>query len=454
MVFWLAFLGLYLLQSFVNAVGAGFDLHFPFTTFLADPTGLFDDYFKAIATFQQEPQPLATNFLSLGQAGAGPLWSTSQILQQAASRVTNFHLPPLTQLIYLISLWSQHWISGPQALIATSAICAAPLLLTAPSSPARPSKPWLIALAATLLSYPFLLGLSRGNISSIACGSTLIWASSLWAQGRSNQARLAGMLFVSIRPNLLPVYLLLCCQPASGKPTRNVRRFLLGIALVIVANALFLILAHSLNPAFSLQSFLVGYKAYVQEYEVGSTGLAFGSSVTGAEKLLLYGPGLHGNLLRALAAPLKDINLLAGLGLAFIIAWGYGKQRFTKAEAFFLAMDSCLLLTPTFADYHLIGFCALLFPSFTTSLNGDSASEKTTDQAKYGFFAWLPKPKLNQIQQIALAIMVAPLAYYIFPGKLISVGVFLRPLATMTCFLGIALPSLTRIRRNASTPIA
>ena len=250
------------------------------------------------------------------------------------------------------------------------------------------------------------------------------------------------------------MYLLLCCLPASSQPTRNVRRIFIGIALVIVANALFLILAHSLNPAYSLQSFLVGYKAYAQEYEVGSTGLAFGSSVTGAEKLLLYGLGLHGDLLRAIAAPLKDINLLAGLGLAIVIAWSYGKQRFAKAEAFFLAMGSCLVLTPTFADYHLIGFCALLFPSFTTSLNGDSAGEKSADPVKSGFFAWLPQPKLNRVQQIVLAIMVAPLAYYIYPGKLISVGAFLRPMAAMICLLGIALPSLTRIRLKASTPIA
>ena len=273
-----------------------------------------------------------------------------------------------------------------------------------------------------MLNYPFLLGLSRGNISSIACSSALIWAASLWAQGRSNQARLAGLLFVSIRPNLLPVYLLLCCLPGSGQPTRNVRRIFVGIALVIVANTLFLILAHSLNPAYSLQSFLVGYKAYAQEYEVGSTGLAFGSSVTGAEKLLLYGLGLHGGLLRAIAAPLKDINLLAGLGLAVAIAWGYGKQRFAKAEAFFLAMGSCLVLTPTFADYHLIGFCALLFIPL--------AGTQTNSLGKPN---WLPLPQLSKLQQLTLALMIAPIAYYLLPTKMISVGEFIRPAASATC---------------------
>ncbi|MDO7843493.1 glycosyltransferase 87 family protein [Sphingomonas immobilis] len=314
-----------------------------FTSFLFDPAGLFDDYYKFILSFPGGAGVVPSDLFGLHDRIAAAIATTPYhgVDGLGGAGITHFLAPPLTAVICLANLAAMH-IVDPAALfvgiIALMLVCwcsiAARLGTTRYES---------IAWAAIgLASYPMLMMLSRGNIYAGLAALLICQSMSLALRGKAPVvAAICLAVALNIRPNAAPfaVPLLLLFQTGRWR----------ALAVLAVATALIfalsLAVAHALYPDYTIGTFLRGLHNYRTRYIVDNWGLAYGSSLMGAVQFFAgYRPGVE-----AAAAVPAALVMLAAVVL-------FLRRRISAALLLFLTCSAYCLGSSVIADYHLLVF--------------------------------------------------------------------------------------------------
>ncbi len=421
----------YLLQCLFNSVASAVGLGFPYNTFLFSPADLFSDFIQTIYSYRiigfESPSSFffqhSNYFQSLSARFEHYRLNNAFSDDPAFSShgFTNFHFPPITQLYnltfgYLIR--STDPLSGMAIAILLSLIpLAIACLIVSPRSRVRASLLFLLVI----VSYPSLLALTRGNLSGLLCSTSLVLSMLLFYRKRTSAALVLSAISLSIRPNWLPLvlFMLLCINSPSGSRLKFV--LLLRFTLVFVLiNGLSLLALRYLHPDFTLTTFLQAYKYYSHVYEYGDAGLAFGSSLLGAQKIILR--CFTGSSTDSLISALRYANIFFSISstLLFIHLCGICKVSIPTAS---LGVTSlCILGTPVFADYHLLAFVG---PAFLLCNSHPSH----------------PQDNFLNLDLCLIAIAMLPFAYYPEAHNVVGVGVVFRPLFLLSYVLVVFLRS-------------
>lgn len=312
-------------------------------------------------------------------------------------KLTHFHHPPLSTLlfllcglfilktgqpalalflffgVYLLEVCAIVWIGIPRAI--------------------RSREVTLAIFFFCLISYPALLTFSRANYVNAGL-TTLPVVLFLVATFTSAKPSLLPLFALALAVNIHPnAILLLLALPIAFGVRAAIKPILQfgGIAAAICAPSY--LAAHYLYPAYTIATFRQGLSAYAKIYIDGGAGVRSGSSLFG----LVF--GLHHALARyhvvsrytSSSTDLRVFYVLAMLvvalsGAAYLIALRQARHlqlqpqrggRSVSAStpesaadfeprngpslvAPFLLVSSYTLLSPVFADYHLLVFLAPL----------------------------------------------------------------------------------------------
>jgi hypothetical protein len=414
------YFALYFVQCFANSLAAGIGLGFPFTSFLFDPKEIFSDFVRvsySYRMFLQDPPGswiyhqasrlfpgLASAFdryrsESLLNFSQNPLW--------ASDTITHFHLPPVTQVYSLFFGRVMHDWDPYTAIALVFLFSLLPIALACLIACRRFPKYKLLLFAVTLVSYPSILSIFRGNFSSVLTSGLLLLSIVLFASRQINSATLTSALALSIRPNWYPLLLvLLFAFTGKGVIQRKLGFLLQWLFVFVSLNALALWLAHSLYPAYTLASFIKGYKLYSTAFELGDLGGFFGSSLLTAEKELFS--RLLPAQVSTLAPVLRRLNIvLASIGAVWLVLI-VNRKWISKERALVVAVSLTILGTPVLADYHLLVFWGPLYYAIYQSEDVNLLA-------------------LSRLDLAFIALMLSPYAYYLSAHSFTSLGVILRP---------------------------
>lgn len=373
----------------------------------------------------------------------------------ATGELTHFHHPPLSTLIfllgglflvmtgsptlilllfffiYLLEVWSIVWIGIPR-FKRTSALTLAV---------------WFLCLA----SYPALVMFGRANYVNAGL-TTIPIVAFLLAVFARKQASLACLIALAIAVNIHPnaIIFLLALPLAFGlrKAVRPVLQF------VVIASTIFAfsyLAAHRLYPDYTFANFRKGVGIYGKVYIESGGGIRMGSSLYGLIRAVNH--GLH--LGMAFPVEMRILYVIAMVMLvvscaAVWLAWneesrgsepgsaGKQKEKRTRSELvqesnrwpsplipFFLVSFYCIL-SPIFADYHLLVFLA---PLLLVYFERSSTEER---------------PELTVVA-LASLVMLSPKNY---PLQHASVQVILNPIILCSAVLWLAITLLTETRQR------
>jgi hypothetical protein len=216
-------------------------------------------------------------------------------------------------------------------------------------------------------------------------------------------------LAVNIRPNLIIFIFALLINDGKKIIKKNLI-FDAGIFLMFSASifVISLFLASILYADYSLSNFLAGLKIYHLLYVVGDGGLAFGSSLFGALKLIFKSP-----------PHLEIITTLICLYLFTFFTSHYLNRTITKVTYIFILCGIYTLGSPVFADYHLIVFFAPLVLIYLSKKNKSAADLSST----------------HKIIFISSILMLIPKNIFFVHG--ISFQIIFNPLILLFSFLVI-----------------
>lgn len=410
---------LYFIQCLANSLASGIGLGFPFNTFLFDPADLFADFVKTLYSYRFLSFRVPASWLSdQVNARIPSIANTFEMYrlstpfsdnpELAKDALTHFHLPPVTQ-IYNIAFGQLIRMTDPYASLAIAVLLSLlPLAWACIIASNRSYRLSALLFTLSVISYPCLFAITRGNLSGMLCNSLLILSILLVATNRKYQAILPLAIALSIRPNWYPLLLfILLALPQGNQLSAKLWLLIKWMIAFFCLNFIAYFLAHYLYPGYDARSFFNGYKYYASEYEYGSAGLAFGSSLLGVQKIgLSLIPG--SDLFWAVSsARLMNIALASLATIQLIIN---ANRRIVPLESgLIVAITLCMLGTPVFADYHLLVFIgAILYvicrSRLTHALN------------------------VTRVDLAFLAITIVPFAYYLKPASAIGLGVVVRPI--------------------------
>ncbi len=441
---------LYFLQVFLNSLAAGLGASFPFATYLFNPSDLFADHLKLTVSYHSflpdtlhwsapiaRLEPLYNLFNSYL---ANPLYSDDP--GKAATELTHFMLPPLTQVLFItlakcLSSWDPLCL-----LAATFLACLAPAVLAIYIC--YKSVPWLglkIAFLA-LISYPMIFALTRGHPVALLCGSLVMLSVTLYGARRKAISIGLCLLAISMRPNLFPILIFYVMSIRHTKLSRRLVSLVELIVLLIAANFLLYKIVNHYYPSFSMATFMQGYSFYSRGEEEAHGFSGIGSSLYGAERILLGFANLYTTLVPII---FKNVNIILGTAFSVLIALSCAEGRTCQGRGLFLTLTAVLILTPLLADYHLLPFLSL----FTLPVEGKGRISvgyvQFTPLVKSGQ-DWRRRPtfsgdidalisELTTIEKVTLCLILVPLAYYLVPSRLISIGAILRPALASVCLV-------------------
>ena len=310
----------------------------PYTIFLARPDDNFADFFELLASY---PGGAAAHV----RHGPGlhlilpldPL-DHSKLDAGGLTPLTNLHMPPLSTVIALLTVQALRFVDAVTLfLLLCAGLLAYWIQIVRRFARTRGERLAWIALGA--IAYPTLMTLSRGNLFAGLTGLLLIHALLL---GLRRQSPIFVAILLALAVNIRPNAILF------GGPLLLFywqTRWRFGIALTIAGFAiagLTLLAAIHFYPGYSLASFRSALAAYYRLYVIGFWGLAYGSSLFGALKILIgYRPGLDG----------------ATMLVALVIAlWGLLARalgRLGDAAILFITAAAYVLGSNVIGDYHL-----------------------------------------------------------------------------------------------------
>ena len=316
-------------------------LHHPYSIFLSVPRDRFADFFKLSFSY---PGPPLHPTGQLWQMDARFASYQAFVNSHAHSLFNHFHEPPLTTLMAFS--WRQLMSVVDPVLLYAFFVAAGLAALTAVIvwSLDPLARGWSLAIVA-IVNYPVAFMVDRGHLFSLACALALL-AALLRTPGKRGDwvAITLYALAINVRPNaaIFPALLFICRRFSA---IQLISVGLASLALLIGALAI----THMLYPAYGPTSFVTGLFVYSSFYIKSDLGLAYGSSLFGALKVL-FGTGVESMFVQLTVTTL----LLVGLTLAS------HRRRLSDAATVYLIACAYCLVSPVFADYHLIVFLAPL----------------------------------------------------------------------------------------------
>lgn len=237
------------------------------------------------------------------------------------------YFPPLSMFATLLARWAFGWVSPT---ILYFALMAA-LLYSIAAVALRYTNDLYWAICA-LVTYPVLMIVDRGNLNAAVASICVIVA--LFRRKPDGIGALLFAVAVCIRPNVLIAALPLMLSNPRVILQTGVATF--AISLVSLAGA------HTLDPTYTLSSFVTGLDNYKTYYINTPEGGVFGSSIFGA----LY----------ALGIPSFFTATLVGLSPLPPAVFLWMNKRMQYADFTFICLSVSALTTAGFRDYHLLVF--------------------------------------------------------------------------------------------------
>jgi hypothetical protein len=430
-------------------------------TFLAGPDDRFADVIKLSLSFRSVTRGLdhIKNFRSWD-----PVYQRyyehpdyGGIESLATGQLTHFHHPPLSTLIFLLcGMFLVRTGSPSLMLILFFCIYLAELGSMIRIGVPREKRTARLLTGICffcLVSYPALVIFGRGNYVNAGL-TTIPIAAFLMATYTRKQPTVAAAIALALAVNIHPnaVIFLLALPVAYGirgaiKP---------GVQFITIGSLMFglsFYAAHALYPEYTIANFLKGVAIYGQVYVAGGAGFRMGSSFYGLIRSLNH--GLHLGI--PFAAEMK-IYYGASIVLLFVATWAvwqacirnHSRTRYHREvegpnrhggiinrsepwlraiAAFFLVAFYCIL-SPVFADYHLLVFVA---PLVLAILYQDTATDRKG---------------LLMLVTICSTLMLSPKNY---PLQHASVQMVLNPFILCGTVLWLAIALLTRTRQRSAS---
>lgn len=332
------------INSIYNSLATAFGLDFPFTSFLVTSNDLFGDYFKVIFSYPHIKEldasgiPLFTNILTKYQHNNPYLG----ILGLNIGGLTHFHMTPLTTVISLLNLRVMQYIAPIWLyFISLCIIFLSNYYIFSKVIIQNTDKIlWFISL---LICYPTLQIITRGNIFAGITFTTIIGFLVLAQKQKMYTAFLLLAIAVNIRPNAI-IFIFAIIN--SKNIFKDVVSFVC-IGVLIFVSALYY--ANIFYPDYTIAYFLSGLRIYHSMYVIGNGGLAYGSSLFGAIKLI-FG-----------ANPITELcSIFIPCILLLVSSWLKIINKIPNS-IFVFNISSCYVLgSSVFADYHLGVFLAPL----------------------------------------------------------------------------------------------
>ena len=348
----------------------------------------------------------------------------------ATGKLTHFHHPPLSTFIFLLcGLFIVR--TGNPSLALLLFFCIYMLEVWSMlriGIPRAKRKPELIftVLFFCFASYPALITFGRGNYVNAGLTTIPIIAFLLAVFARK-QASLASLLALAIAVNIHPnAVIFLLALPIAFGIRKAIKPCVQFIMISCAICGITYLAAHRLYPDYTLDNFRKGVAIYGKIYIADGAGIRFGSSLFGLIRAL--NRGLHVGIsfpvekgLFYIIAVLLLIAISVAYWRAFVTSRNTetGKPRYSQGgsiidmsewplplASFFLVSFYCIL-SPIFADYHLMVFLA---PLILASLNkrevaGDRSQLLTT--AVIASVLML-SPKNYLFQHVSVQILLNP----------------------------------------------
>ena len=339
------------LNSFFNSIASELSLSSQFTTFLFNPNDFMADLIKSALSY---PGPEIKNYQRwniIYQEYYNYYQAQSEGVR-SPGQPTNLHGTPLMVDYFIMARFFLAKLNLQIFFFLNQIIWIIPLFLVVYL---YLKDKWLslVTIVTILLSYPFLFALTRGHIPAGIAGVCLITAIILSYEKSAPAALiLCVIVAINIRPNALPFAFLPFLTWNFRQAAKITSCIIFGACALFVS---LFYLANYLYSPYTLANFTNAVGIYHEIYVVGDAGLAYGSSLLGALKLLFKIFDIDYSIYF-----LEKSILIAALCSYFIwfVLINLGKLR--KFSALLVLVSLYTVSTSVFGDYHLLAFAGLL----------------------------------------------------------------------------------------------
>lgn len=277
----------------------------------------------------------------------------------AAGKLTHFHHPPLSQLIFTLAAVFIAATGSPTLLLwicfGIYALCVTILAGHLHPSDSRSNTPVLVAVTLLcFLSYPAMLVFLRGNYHA-GCTSLLATLFLVDCLGR-RKVSIGSLLALAVAINLRPTAaIFLFALPASLGLKQSLRA-ISTVCLLVAAMFLIALLAESIiYPDYNLANFLGGLDIYKSRYILGRGGDAGNASLWA---LIKNGVTISDTYISYYPSELSHIFVASSALLALVGAKKLLRPGRSEAGIAFVLVALYVLLAPVTAEYHLLIFIA------------------------------------------------------------------------------------------------
>jgi hypothetical protein len=391
-----------------------------------DREDLFADYIKLVASYPAQvavkietwlPAQLSqiiSNYLATVSYGNDP----SLIHQQ----LTHFGLPPLAQIFYV---FSRHLIGSVGAMTGMIfSLAAGVLWLTWCAGQAMQKRDErLLFIAYSMLIYPSLFLLARGNIASLYSSLAVSSAFLLALQPARPAAWPILMLSLAtgLRPNNIIYLPLLAFISSQARPKLGrLQMLILYGGVMAVSMALFFLVLHWIYPAFTLERFIASYKWIAQNYDTSPENVRDISSplqITNALLVKALGPLRAESVLPLLRTALLSSGLAICL-CSFVLRF---RERVSIPTSILLCTAGMILASPWFVNYHLL---ILIAPLLCWAAIEQSSPVSGMPSTGFG------TGRLSRLDCITIIILLVPKPFALF--SLPNLGALVNPLILAT----------------------
>jgi hypothetical protein len=300
----------------------------------------------------------------------------------ASGELTHFHEPPLYALQHLLCSLIIVKTGSPQSVLwLFFAIYLFGVYWLIYHSVRQQERTWTVQVTiwfVCLLGYPALLLFTRGNYNAGFTGLVITYAliSLFGYKDGGVAAWLPLAVAVNIRPNSL---IFLLAFPITLGIRRSLKPCIRFFAMALGVVCASYLSVHWIYPDYTISAFRKGLEIYNRRYMLGPGGDQFNSSLLALVKGLRaaslalvngYPMDFMLNFQERISGAIIGTNVTLVFGaLAIIVAlvafWGLWRSSCRRLIAPFVLTALYCLLTPVFADYHLLVFLApLLLLSF------------------------------------------------------------------------------------------
>jgi len=315
------------------------------TTFLFTPGDRHGDLLKAALSFPPDrpiahPEQIPSTLLS------HPYQGLSGVDQ---GKLTDLHAPPL-DILYFLGVKQLLIRFGPTRVIELYYALSLIAVVWLAAKFSRNLREGFLVGGVLLLSYPFLMVLSRGNAPALLTSLALIFCIyELLVRRRGIAAALAFALAFNCRPNILllaPIFLVLEWRALLRAA------LVFGIAAPLLFGVSYLLSIH-LYEGYNFAVFQKALAIYYQKYVLGILGEPYNNSLYGVfhplVTMLNLQPGAQDRALHLLLWMITFGAALSILGFACLYL-----RRQIDAYAYIFAIGSLYVLgSSVLATYHL-----------------------------------------------------------------------------------------------------